>query len=100
MSQMHNSILQKKDAKTIKTEFTEFIMLLRNFTVESENNKKQIEAMTKDFPLKQEFNGAVKAMFMLHYTYYLNMTSAVTNGILSYYNHLQEHEQFQVLLRL
>ena len=96
ISQIHSSILVKKETEGLATELSNFIMMLRNFTIETTNSKNQIEEMTTDFPSKQEFNGAVKAMFMLHYTYYLNMTSAVTKGILSYYNHLQEHVQFQV----
>ena len=46
-----------------------------------------LATMTEEFPTQSDQEGAVKAMFMLHYTYFLNLTSAVTDGVWSYHNH-------------
>ena len=55
-----------------------------------------LASLANSFPTKMDREGAVKAMLMLHYTYQLNLTLAVTDGILSYSNVLNGPEEFAV----
>ena len=59
---------------------------MRKFKTDHFSKKDVIYRLSKHFPKRNDYDGAVKAMFMLHYTYYLNITKAVTDGILSYNN--------------
>ena len=45
------------------------------------------EVKTNEYPTESDMLGSVKAMFILHYSYYLNMTAAVHDGKLSYQDH-------------
>ena len=44
--------------------------------------KLDIQMMARTFPQKDDYDGAIRAMFTLHYSYTLNLTMAVTNGTL------------------
>ena len=54
------------------------------------------EVKTNEYPTQSDVQGSIKAMFILHYSYYLNMTRAVHDGQLSYQDHhgvLRGHTQ-------
>ena len=54
------------------------------------------EVKTNEYPTESDMLGSIKAMFILHYSYYLNMTRAVHDGQLSYQDHhgvLRGHTQ-------
>ena len=52
--------------------------------------------MIQDFPQLEDFIGSIKAMFILHYSYGLNMSLAVQEGKLAYTNHFGEVVKYQV----
>ena len=45
------------------------------------------EVKTNEYPTESDMLASIKAMFILHYSYYLNMTGAVHDGKLSYHDH-------------
>ena len=54
------------------------------------------QVKTNEYPTESDMLGSIKAMFILHYSYYLNMTRAVHDGQLSYQDHhgvLRGHTQ-------
>ena len=59
--------------------------------------KQNFEDVGKKFPSIIDFMGSIKAMFMLHYSYGLNVALAVLEGKLSYTNHLKEAKVYQVI---
>ena len=59
-------------------------------------DRSMLESLAKDFPIQSDLNGAIKAMFLLHYTHYLNITEAVTEGVLTFSNHFNKEVSFQV----
>ena len=73
---------------------------LRNIFIDEHHKRKSdssfINILSKIFPKRDDVTGALRAMFILHYTYYLNVTSAITSGKLSYLNHHKEMIHFQV----
>ena len=58
--------------------------------------KSSLKMITNGFPMENDFMGSIKAMFLLHYTHYINMTLAVTDGLLSFINDKDEEISFQV----
>ena len=59
----------------------------------------EVEA-NEEYPTESDMNGSIKAMFILHYSYYLNMTAAVHEGKLSYKDHhgmLREYQAYEKL---
>ena len=54
------------------------------------------QVKTNEYPTESDMLGSIKAMYILHYSYYLNMTGAVYDGKLSYQDHhgvLRGHTQ-------
>ena len=58
------------------------------------------EVKNNKYPTQSDVQGSIKAMFILHYSYYLNMTAAVYDGKLSYKDHhgiLKEYQAYEKL---
>ena len=70
----------------------ELLKMKRDFNAD----KLILESLANDFPIQSDLNGAIKAMFLLHYTHYLNITKAVTEGVLTFSNHFNKEVSFQV----
>ena len=65
----------------------------RNF---QKQDKQDIANLVTEFPRMIDFVGSIKAMFILHYSYGLNMSLAVQEGKLTYLNHFNELREHQV----
>ena len=48
-----------------------------------------------EYPTELDVMGSIKAMFILHYSYYFNMTAAVYDGKLCYQDHNAINREFQ-----
>ena len=59
-------------------------------------DKSKFAKINSEFPTKSDYFGAMKALFTLHYTYRLNLTSLVTDGILSFYDSKNNQQNYQV----
>ena len=58
------------------------------------------DVKTNEYPTEYDMIGSVKAMFILHYNYYLNITAAVYDGKLCYQDHhgmLREYQAYEKL---
>lgn len=55
--------------------------------------KSSLNSLSHILPRKKDYKGAIKAMFMLHYSYDLNLTHAITEGGLLFIN--QERVQVE-----
>ena len=84
---------QKRDREDILPELRRLVHEENQNYVKDQND---FANMTEEFPTQSDHEGAVKAMFMLHYSYFLNLTLAVTDGVLSYYNHHMRLVQYDV----
>ena len=72
----------------------------RNISLIIHNINEFLEIETNEYPTESDMNGSIKAMFILHYSYYLNMTAAVHDGKLSYKDHhgmLREYQAYEKL---
>ena len=75
---------QKRDREDSLPELRRLVLEENQNYVKDQND---LVTMTDELPTQSDHEGAVKAVFMLHYSYFLNLTLAVTHGVLSYYNH-------------
>ena len=51
------------------------------------------------FPNYNDYKGSIKGIFILHYSYGINVTEAVLDGILSFYNHqMGNFKKYQVIV--
>ena len=84
----------KKDREDMLSDFR------RNISATIRNINEFLEVETNEYPTDSDVNGSIKAMFILHYSYYLNMTAAVHDGKLSYKDHhgmLREYQAYEKL---
>ena len=61
-------------------------------------NSVALKEMTKEYPTKNDYNGAIKGMVVLHFSYYYNVTKAVEEGKISYVkriNWFREYKEFE-----
>lgn len=59
-------------------------------------DEKFIKNQIVNFPSTIDFQGSIKALFMLHYSYAIDLTSAVQLGTLSFVNHNGQQKNYHV----
>ena len=64
------------------------------------NQNKNLNHMTHGFPQTVDVIGSIKGMFILHYSYGMNMSKAVLEGDLAYTNHLGQFRKHQACHKL
>ena len=79
----------KKDLPALKQNTTRYLEIISQ-------TKETIISQSSTYPKLNDFIGSIKALFILHYSYNINMTKAVLNGKLSYSNHEGKLLDFQV----
>ena len=84
---------QKRDREDSLPELRRLVLEENQNYVKDQND---LVTMTDELPTQSDHEGAVKAVFMLHYSYFLNLTLAVTHGVLSYYNHHRRLVEYDV----
>ena len=84
---------QKRDREDSLPELRRLVLEENQNHVKDQND---LVTMTDELPTQSDHEGAVKAVFMLHYSYFLNLTLAVTHGVLSYYNHHRRLVEYDV----
>ena len=85
-----------KNHTTFGKDMKELQLILHQGMNLHKKQKHYIKDMIENFPQLEDFIGSIKAMFMLHYSYGLNMSLAVQEGNLAYTNHFGKLITYQV----
>ena len=84
----------RKDSEDVLFDFSKNIFSTLQFINEF------LEVETNEYPTESDMNGSIKALYILHYSYYLNLTAAVQDGKLKYKDHhgmLREYQAYEKL---
>lgn len=92
LKRIKNQLTIVKD--NLKTENWNAIDVFKGLNIQLQFMKNELGQLTSEFPLREDFEGAQRAMISLHEGYEFNVTKAVLTGTFSYINHLNAVREF------